>query len=189
MASQANVCALCKEPAALKCSRCHNAPAYLGTDSEPTWYCSSVCQKLDWSTHKSKCNLLKDRKILERAAGILKEIMYKIRLHASPLRFKSIHGSGSRMTLKGVKFPPDGRQPCFFPEDLEDKTIPAEAVVVHSACTEALIYLYGIIVELLRGMCPILRALSWGHTNGSNRDSHAYRRNCHPRHQQEARDH
>ena len=86
-----------------RCTRCLEAPVYDGYVSEPTFYYSPVCQKADWGQHKSKCRKLQARKTFDRAALLLQAIIYRIRLHASPSRFKSVRLKRSIISLDGFQ--------------------------------------------------------------------------------------
>lgn len=90
MAAASSVCASCQEPTVKKCG-CVDAPLYNESITPKTYYCSEECQKADYTNHKSKCRNLRERKTLRRAALLLQAIMCKIRQHASPLRFDSVH--------------------------------------------------------------------------------------------------
>src|SRR5271170_3024558 len=82
-------CTRCQRPTMNRCG-CLGAPVYDGCVSKPTFYCSPGCQKADWCQHKSECRKLQARKTLGRAALLLQAIIYRIRLHASPLQFESV---------------------------------------------------------------------------------------------------
>jgi hypothetical protein len=88
-------CARCQRPIMNRYTGCLEAPVYDECISTPMFYCSPVCQKADWGQHKSECRKLQARKTLGRAALLLQAIIYRIRLHASPLRFKSMRIEGS----------------------------------------------------------------------------------------------
>jgi hypothetical protein len=73
-------CAQCNQPANQVCKGCADTPdidkkATIGK----TYYCNSDCQRLNWSTHKSTCKRLQNRKALYRAGAILQEIFYVYR--------------------------------------------------------------------------------------------------------------
>jgi hypothetical protein len=121
---------------------CLETPVYDECVSKPTFYCSPVCQKADWGQHKSECRKLQARKTLVRAALLLQAIIYRIRLHASPLRFKSVRIEGSIIFLNGFQF--DGldtqRQLNPFPGCLDGDRSLFEAVLVDMGCMEAMMY-------------------------------------------------
>jgi hypothetical protein len=146
-------CTRCQRPTMKRCTGCLGAPAYDECVSKPTFYCSPGCQKADWSQHKSECGKLQARKTLGRAALLLQAIIYRIRLHASPLRFKSARIEGSVIYLEGFQF--DGldtqRQLKPFPVSLDDDRRPFEAVLVYMGCMEAMMYLHSFAKELLTG--------------------------------------
>lgn len=49
MAIFRSTCTICNAPGAKRCSTCHS-----------TFYCNPVCQKKDWSLHKTLCKDYKD---------------------------------------------------------------------------------------------------------------------------------
>jgi hypothetical protein len=136
-----------------KCTGCLRAPLYDEYVSKPTFYCSIVCQKADWDQHKSECRKLQARKSLSRVALLLQAIIYRIRLHASPLQFKSLRIKGSNILLEGSQL--DGldtqRQLKPFPVCLDSDQSIFEAALVFMACMEAMMYLQSFANELLVG--------------------------------------
>lgn len=141
-----------------RCTGCLKAPTYDESVSKSTFYCSHVCQKADWSQHKSNCKMQQARKTLGRAARLLQAIIYRIRLHASPLRFKSVRVEGSVISLHGFEFF-DGSERLLkpFPVCLDCDRSLAEAVLVYMGCMEAMMYLHGFAEKLLAGkltFCP-----------------------------------
>lgn len=113
----------------------------------------SSMPEADWGQHKSACRKLQARKTLGRAALLLQAIMYRIRLHASPLLFKSVRSEGSIIYLHGFQF--DGLDPQRhlnpFPVSLDGDRSLFEAVLVYMGCTEAMMYLHSFAKELLAG--------------------------------------
>lgn len=144
-------CAHCQRPIKNRCTGCREAPVYEECVSKPTYYCSPVCQKADWAQHKSKCRKLQARKALGRAALLLQAIIYRIRLHASPLRFKSMRLEGSIIYLDGFQFDGSERLLKPFPICMDGDRSLAEAVLVHMGCMEAMMYLHSFAKELLPG--------------------------------------
>lgn len=134
-----------------RCTGCLEAPVYDECVSKPTSYCSSVCQKADWSQHKSKCRKLQARKTLGRDPLLLQAIIYRIRLHASPLRFKSVRLEGSIISLDEFQFNGLERQLKPFPGCLDGDQSLAKAVLVYMGCMEAMMYLHSFAEELLSG--------------------------------------
>jgi hypothetical protein len=145
-----------------RCTGCLEAPVYDECVSKPTFYCSQVCQKTDWDQHKLECRKLQARKTLDRAALLLKAIIYRIRLHASPIQFKSVRIKGSNISLDG--FQHDGldtqRQLKPFPVCLGDNRSLFEAVLVFMGCMEAMMYLHSFAQELLAGKHTLLSIFS-----------------------------
>jgi hypothetical protein len=154
-------CTCCQRPTRNRCTGCLGAPVYDECVSKPTFYCGPVCQKADWRQHKSECRKLQARKTLSRAALLLQAIIYRIRLHASPLRFKSARIEGSIIYIEGLQF--DGldtqRQLTSFPVCLNGDRSLFEAVLVYMGCMEAMMYLHRFAKELLAGK-PTLSSIS-----------------------------
>jgi hypothetical protein len=88
---------------------------------------------------------------------LLQAIVYWIRLHASPLRFKSARIEGSIIFLD--RFQIDGldtqRQLKSFLVYLDDNRSLLEPVLVYIGCIEAIIYLYSFFKELLASMSTL----------------------------------
>jgi hypothetical protein len=97
-------CTRCQSPITRRCTGCLGAPVYDDCVPKPTSYCSQVCQKADWDQHKLECRKLQARKALDRAALLLQAIIYRIRLHTSPIQFKSVRIEGSNIFLNGFQF-------------------------------------------------------------------------------------
>lgn len=146
-------CTRCQKPTINRCSGCREAPVYDERVSKPTFYCNTICQKADWSQHKSECKKLQARKTLDRAARLLQAIMYRIRLHASPIQFKSIHLEGSIIFLHGYEADGSGtrRQLNPFAVSFNGDRNLFEAGLVYMGCREAMMYLQGFAKELLVG--------------------------------------
>jgi hypothetical protein len=150
-------CARCPRHTTNRCTGCLEAPVYDEGVSEPTFYCSQVCQKAEWGQHKSECRKLQARKTLGRAAVLLQAIIYRIRLHASPLPFKSARIEGSIIFLD--RFQIDGldtqRQLKSFPVCLDDNRSLLEPVLVYMGCMETMMYLYSFFKEILASMSTL----------------------------------
>jgi hypothetical protein len=136
-------CTRCQRPTTRRCTGCLEAPVYDECVPKPTFYCSQVCQKADWDQHKLECRKLQARKALNRAALHLQAIIYRIRLHASPIQFKSVRIEGSNIFLDGFQFDvlDTQRQLKPFPACLGDNRGLFETFLVHMGCMEAMMYL------------------------------------------------
>lgn len=150
-------CAQCLRSTTNRCTGCLDAPVYDAGVSHPTFYCSPVCQKADWSLHKSECRKLQARKTLCRATVILRAIIYKIRLHASALQFKSMRIEGSNIFLEGfhIDMSNTRRQLKPFPVCLGSDRRLFEAALVFSSCMEAMMFLHSFVTELLVGKSTV----------------------------------
>jgi len=61
-------CATCSEKDLLKCAKCGSV-----------WYCNATCQKANWPTHKSECQLLQETRVasvsrIQRADGLVSQL-------------------------------------------------------------------------------------------------------------------
>ena len=150
-------CAHCQRLTTHMCAGCLEAPLYDELFTEPTFYCTPECQRAGWPQHKSKCKKLQARKTLGRAAMLLQAIVYRIGLHASTLRFKSLRLEGSTIFLDGFQFAAEsdsresGQTLKPFPVPLDGDRSLAEAVVVYRGCLEAMAYLHGFAKQLMAG--------------------------------------
>lgn len=117
------ICARCRRPILYRCTRCLEARVYDECVLKPTFYCSPVCQKADWGQHKSQYR--------------------KLRLHASPLRFKSIQVGTSR------RFDNISRQ--VFVRWLCDRSL-LEIVLMYIRCMKAIIYLLRYLYSYLNNL-------------------------------------
>ena len=149
-------CVHCQRSTTLVCSGCYEAPLYDESFIEPAFCCCNTeCMDSLWAEHGSKCSKLQARKLLNRAAMLLQAIIYRIRLHASPLRFKSLRLEGSTIFLDGfqstTEFHSRESEPALkpFPIPLDGDGSSAKAVVVYMASLEAMRYLHGFTKELL----------------------------------------
>jgi hypothetical protein len=71
-------CENCQNPATETCNGCRGAPIYDEYFSS-VYYCSKRCQEAHWTSHKVECKKLKQRIILQRAAGLLNAIWRVLR--------------------------------------------------------------------------------------------------------------
>ncbi|RJE25903.1 hypothetical protein PHISCL_01745 [Aspergillus sclerotialis] len=113
-----------------------------------TYYCNKRCQDKDWERHKHECRKLHERKKLHRAACLLQEIMYHIRMQAAPPLFRGIHADGSTIYLNGYRHLRDQTtkllEPFPIPYDAnrsEGEKQNFEAALVYMGCLETMVYL------------------------------------------------
>ena len=150
--STGSPCACCQKATTNKCGGCLGAPAYGQSPAKRTFYCSTQCQKTDWSRHKAECKALQARKSLRRAAVVLQATLYRIRSNAYPLSVTSVRIDGTRIILDGPKTDETLPQPLeSFPSILDDGGEIWEAALMHLGSADAMIYLYNLAKEFLRG--------------------------------------
>ncbi|KAE8406207.1 hypothetical protein BDV37DRAFT_243410 [Aspergillus pseudonomiae] len=157
-------CAHCQSPATKRCSGCSGAPEYDDEIPGPTLYCSSACQTQDWVEHRAKCKQLQARKSLSRAANLLQAILYRIRLRAHGVTSATAHVDGSRVILCPAK---EEQEEVYRPlgplcVDLEGGDQRAfDAIVMVSSCTEAVVYLFVFVRDILSGRITPLVLLDY----------------------------
>ena len=147
-------CSVCTTSTTRRCTGCADAPRYDESPSEllNTFYCNAEHQKASWRQHKSKCQKLQARKRLHRAAQLLKEIMLKIRLYASPFHIRKISTEGSTVTIEEYATHLNSAQQNLMPvECCPAENWAFEAGLLFRACTESMIYLNRFVGELLSG--------------------------------------
>ena len=144
-------CSHCQINTKQTCGGCLGAPTYDKIAPEPTFYCSSECQKADWSRHKTDCKLFQDRISLHRTATLLHEMMCRVRRNAYPFLVNSIHIKGTVINLEISK--KDEQQHLYpFPVQLATKEDLLSGLLLHSASMEAKLYLHGLAKELFDGI-------------------------------------
>ncbi|KAB8262947.1 hypothetical protein BDV32DRAFT_147123 [Aspergillus pseudonomiae] len=161
-------CAHCQSPATKRCSGCSGAPEYDDEIPEATLYCSSACQTQDWVEHKVKCKQLQARKSLSRAANLLQAILYRIRLRAHGVTSATAHVDGSRVILCPAK---EEQEEVYRPlgplcvELMSGDQRAFDAIVMVSSCTEAVVYLFSFVQDILSGLCSKIEELTIGVRN------------------------
>jgi hypothetical protein len=152
-ATARSICAHCQKAATKSCGGCLGAPAYDSNPSKPMLYCSSECQKDGWSRHKASCQSLQARISLYRAAMLLQAIMCRVRRNAYPLLVDSIQFDGTSITLGVSKTNEKGPQQRLypFPVQLTTEGDLLDALLLHSASTDAMVYLHGVAKRLFNG--------------------------------------
>ncbi|KAE8142310.1 hypothetical protein BDV38DRAFT_278475 [Aspergillus pseudotamarii] len=161
--SSARSCAHCHSPATKRCSGCLGAPEYDEAILEPTLYCSPTCQTQHWIEHKIKCKQLQARKSLSRAATLFQAVLYRIRLHAHTIQSAIGHMDGSRVILRPVKeVTPKAYRP-LGPPSIElkggDQRV-FDAIVMMGSCTEAIMFLYVFVRDILSSLCSRIEELT-----------------------------
>ncbi|KAF5614163.1 zinc finger MYND-type [Fusarium subglutinans] len=131
-------CASCGTQATMRCAGCTDAPDYDPGDSMKVVYCDRNCQKKHWNDHKSRCRVMKQRKILLRAATILRaalltyrEILYDIDLTKIEAKDGMLYlYQNQRAVTSRVKWGP-------FPDHLTSNAEHREAALTINQCTMA----------------------------------------------------
>ncbi|KAF5660344.1 hypothetical protein FCIRC_12146 [Fusarium circinatum] len=146
-------CASCGTQANMRCAGCTDAPDYDPGDSITVVYCDRDCQKKHWTDHKSRCRVMKQRKILLRAAIILRsalltyrEILYDIDLTKIEAKDEMLYlYQEQRAVTSRIKWRP-------FPDHLTSNVQHREAALTINQCTMATALLSRLTRKLLTGL-------------------------------------
>ncbi|KAF5650131.1 zinc finger MYND-type [Fusarium tjaetaba] len=146
-------CASCGMQATMRCAGCTDAPDYDPGDSTTIVYCDRDCQKKHWTDHKSRCRVMKQRKMLLRAATILRsalltyrEILYDIDLTKIEAKDGMLYlYQNQRSVTSRVKW-------GSFPDHLTSNVQHREAALTINQCTLATALLSRPTKKLLTGV-------------------------------------
>ncbi|KAF5684286.1 zinc MYND-type [Fusarium denticulatum] len=147
------ICASCGTEAMMRCAGCTDAPDYDPGDSTTVIYCDRNCQKKHWTDHKSRCRVMKQRKILLRAATILRaalltyrEILYDIDITKIEAKDETLYlYQNQRAVTSRVKW-------GSFPDHLTSDVQHREAALTINQCTMATALLSRLTSKLLAGV-------------------------------------
>ncbi|CAI7643443.1 unnamed protein product [Penicillium crustosum] len=146
-------CAKCGTETKTICSGCSHAPEYQSGDSRVVFYCSRECQTLDWPNHQDYCENMQQRKILLRAAQVLKAAMLAYRetvydVDLTKIEYRDgalyLHQSQRSVSSQSKRGP--------FPNHLTDNIDHKEAALVKSQSTAATALLGPLTRKLLGGV-------------------------------------
>ncbi|CAI7570759.1 unnamed protein product [Penicillium viridicatum] len=144
-------CAKCGAEAKTLCLGCSHAPEYQSGDSRVVFYCSRECQILDWPNHQDYCKNMQQRKILLRAAQILKAAMLAYRETVYDVDLTKIEYRDGVLYLhqnqRSVSSP---SKRGSFPNHMTDNIEHKEAALVKSQSTAAMALLGPLTRKLLR---------------------------------------
>ncbi|KAF5536071.1 zinc finger MYND-type [Fusarium mexicanum] len=146
------ICASCGTQATLRCAGCTDAPDYDPGDSMTVVYCGQDCQTKHWTEHKSRCRVMKQRKVLLRAATILRsallvyrEILYDIDLRKIEAKDGMLYlYQEQRAVTSRIKWRP-------FSDHLTSNIQHREAALTINQCTMATALLSRLTRKLLTG--------------------------------------
>lgn len=149
-------CAGCGAKASTKCGGCEGSPEYQPGDSRDVFYCSKVCQKKHWPTHKDHCKAMQQRKKLLRCAQLLKEALLAFRevlfdLHLTDITFRNGTLYLNRKALRNI----DRSKRFPFPDHLTSNVQQKEAALTNNQCTAAMALLGPLTKKLLKGKNPV----------------------------------
>lgn len=145
-------CAKCETKAKTMCLGCSHAPEYQSGDSRVVFYCSHKCQIMDWPKHKAYCKNMQRRKLLFRAALILKAAMLAYRETVYDVDLTKIEYRDGVLYLHQNQRPVSSlskRGP--FPNHITDNIDHKEAALLKSQSTAAMSLLGPLTRKLLGG--------------------------------------
>lgn len=108
-------CMCSGKPCLAKTRKCCERCAYgLSQDGKPsrTYYCSEICQGLDWNKHQELCIYANHRRAIYRGGRLLQDLYYASRLSAYNL---ALHGVG--------KNPDSGKIELYLGEDTGEEPL------------------------------------------------------------------
>ncbi|CAF3515612.1 unnamed protein product [Fusarium graminearum] len=123
-------CANCSKDASQRFIGCMNAPEYLDGDSAGVFYCGHECQTTDWPNHKRRCNNLKRRKSLLRAAKLLKKTLLSYKEVLFDWDLTEIEPRDDALILKHDNRRLSWEKPINFPDHLTSNPEHKEAALV-----------------------------------------------------------
>ncbi|QPC75156.1 hypothetical protein HYE68_005908 [Fusarium pseudograminearum] len=131
-------CANCGKDASQRCIGCIDAPEYLDGDSAGVFYCDHECQTTDWPNHKRRCNNLKRRKSLLRAAKLLKKTLLSYKEVLFDWDLTEIEPRDDALILKHDNRRPSWEKPINFPDHLTSVPEHKEAALMKRMALHAL---------------------------------------------------
>ncbi|KAJ5185237.1 hypothetical protein N7491_006892 [Penicillium cf. griseofulvum] len=144
-------CAKCGTKTRTMCLGCSHAHEYQSGDSPVVFYCSHECQSTDWPKHKNYCKHMQQRKMLLRAAQILKAAMLAYRetvydVDLARIEYRDgvlyLHQNQRSVSSQSKRAP--------FPNHTTDNIEHKEAALVKSQSTAAMALLGPLTRKLLR---------------------------------------
>lgn len=148
--STSNECAHCGADANQRCSRCSEGVDVDGGPS-PTYYCTTDCQKADFSKHKAICRIANARKQLYRAADLLKEVFLELRHAAFDIDIQNVVRSREgRLQIHEREY--NGRPLYNFPNALVTGVEDRAALLTFLSCTDAPAHLYELTKKIGKGL-------------------------------------
>nr|RBQ99809.1 hypothetical protein FVER53263_09338 [Fusarium verticillioides] len=137
----------------MRCAGCTDAPDYDPGDSTTVVYCDRDCQKKHWSEHKSRCRVMKQRKILLRAATILRSALLTYREIRYDIDLTNIEAKDEMLYLYQNQRAATSRVKWgSFPDHLTSNVQHREAALTINQCTMATALLSRLTSKLLAGV-------------------------------------
>ena len=146
-------CAKCSKEANKKCQGCLDAPAYLTDNASPTYYCSRECQKVDFPKHKPRCKELQDRRMFDRAAGLLQTLWTILRARFYKSSVVKVNYPDTETLLVHGKTPDITKAYLFPPPRLPGSKAELDKLALMlDACTDVVVTMGPSIKHMLQGM-------------------------------------
>lgn len=147
-----SACARCNKATARSCTGCKDAPTETGQIGTSTFYCSTECQKADWTNHKELCKILQSRKIVYRAGSILQEMFYVYREKTFDLLIERIEERAGRLYVhEGIRDSVLTDTLIPFPSEMIPNEQDKKGILSYMSCFEAVGWMHDIIRYLLMG--------------------------------------
>ncbi|KAL8741934.1 MAG: hypothetical protein Q9184_008326 [Pyrenodesmia sp. 2 TL-2023] len=161
--SPSRKCFECCKSAELVCHGCKGKP---NRNGNPTaiYYCSAICQKKDWNSHKPSCKASKDRQALYRAGKVAQGLHCTFRRNTWSWAIANVEREKGEVLGEIWKIF-DGKHPetgYFFPfpknlfPDIKDQ----EAILSYGSCREAIAFMEVLVPDLLEGRWSEIQEVS-----------------------------
>lgn len=149
-------CCRCGISAHAICKGCKYHPTGYDYEQILTRYCSTTCQREDWKVHKTFCKAAQARRLLYRAADLIKALFY---IHHETTftwaYFKRIEKRGRyRVVFLDMK-KQSSRNTLLVPFSTVTDLVPdrweQEAFLAHLACNEVIAKFGPVLTDMLKG--------------------------------------
>ena len=159
-------CRNCGKVASLLCKGCKGLPAARRNCTIVTRYCTKMCQKQHWATHKQDCKAAKGRQLLYRVAALTKALFY---IHSEMTfawgYFKKIDHYGPIRAVYLDEGKTHERKTLLVPfstvTDMVSDKIEQESYLSHLSCNEATARFGPLLAGRLKGI--VAQVLGDGH--------------------------
>lgn len=144
-------CAVCQNTTRQHCSRCVQPKNARENPLPLTFYCSTKCQKADYTSHKETCYA---RQQLFRGATLLKSAFLMFREMAFDMEISNVKVVNGELHVYEPPCSEDAAKcsPLYeFPSHLLSSDIEKEILLSYCACDDALKYMFELTGKVLEG--------------------------------------